>query len=433
MYLRSFGNCSWTVTIRCSCISGTKRETSSVLLARLDFSGLFPMFRSPIAVSAALIGCLCLAANFSSADDTFRFTEAKFEKGELRYINGLPILTVEGTPGEIGRQQGALTADVAVHVVAHPGNLLKKTEREELLPDLLETGRVLLPRIPKHHLEELKAFAGQSGIDFDALATVNVMVDVYRGGFGCSSLILAPARSETGGPLFGRNLDFFTGGTLQQYSLVTIFRPTGKHAFVSVGFPGMLGCLTGMNDAGLTVAVHEVFFSRDGSSIFNPSGVPYTFAFRRILEECTTVEEAKKLLRQTERTTLLSLAVCDRDGGAVLEITPKNVAIRRGSHGVCACTNHFRTRQLATIALGWRHRILMRSQQVERINLEYLAAMLHQVNLGRMTMQTMIFEPAPLKLHLAIGSCPTSALPLKELELGRLLSPETVGAAGGSE
>jgi len=393
----------------------------------------FPMPRSRITVAGLLIGCLCLAGKASSADEPFRYTEARFEKAELRYVNGLPVLTVEGTPQDLGRQQAALTADVAVHIMAHPGNLLKKVEREEFLPDLLETGRVLLPQLPKDHLEELEAFARQSGMDLDVLAGVNLMVDAYRGGFGCSSLLVAPARSQTGGPLFGRNLDFFTGGRLQQYSLVTIFRPLGKHAFVSVGFPGMLGCLTGMNDAGLTVAVHEVFFSRDGANIFNPSGTPYTFAFRRILEECTTVAEATDLLRRTERTTFLSLAVCDRERGAVLEMTPKTVAGRRGSDGICACTNHFRTRQLATIALGWRHRILMRSRQAEQIDLDYVAAKLHQVNLGRLTMQTMVFEPVPLKLHLAIGSCPSSALPLKELELAQFFSPKPVDAAGSSD
>ena len=261
------------------------------------------------------------------------------------------------------------------------------------------------------------------------MAAVNVLVDTYRGGFGCSSLVVAPERNETGGPLFGRNLDFFTAGELQEYSLVTVFRPAGKHAFVSVGFPGMIGCLTGMNDAGLTVAVHEVFFSGDGSSIFNPSGTPYTFTFRRILEECTTVEEAKACLRRTERTTFLSMAVCDRERGAVLEMTPKTVAVRRGGHGITACTNHFRTSQLATISLGWRYRILMRSLEAEHIDLDYMAAKLHQVNLGPLTMQTMVFEPGPLKLHLAIGSCPSSYLPLAGLELAPFLSSETAGTA----
>ena len=48
---------------------------------------------------------------------------------------------------------------------------------------------------------------------------------------------------------------------------------------------------------------------------------------------------------------------------------------------------------------------------------------LDAVNQGRLTLQTMIFEPAALKLHLAIGKCPASKLPLKELELGPLLKP----------
>ena len=47
------------------------------------------------------------------------------------------------------------------------------------------------------------------------------------------------------------------------------------------------------------------------------------------------------------------------------------------------------------------------------------------LNQGWLTLQTMIFEPAELKLHLAIGACPTSALPMKTLELAPLLIKET--------
>jgi len=37
--------------------------------------------------------------------------------------------------------------------------------------------------------------------------------------------------------------------------------------------------------------------------------------------------------------------------------------------------------------------------------------------------QSMIFEPEPLILHLAMGSCPSSALPMKTLELQPLFKP----------
>ena len=88
----------------------------------------------------------------------------------------------------------------------------------------------------------------------------------------CSALMVDAGRSETGGPLLGRNLDYPSLGYIHEYSLVTVYRPRGKHAFVSIGFPGLVGCLSGMNDAGLTVGVLEVFAAREGEGRFDPEG-----------------------------------------------------------------------------------------------------------------------------------------------------------------
>jgi predicted choloylglycine hydrolase len=286
----------------------------------------------------------------------------------------------------------------------------------------LTAGRQLLPQFPRDHLAELDAFAKKAQIDRDLLIGVNTMVDAYRGGFGCSSLLVSPERSKAGGPLFGRNLDFYTQGTLHRYSLVIVCRPRGKRAFASVGFPGMFGCLSGMNDAGLALAVHEVFIAGDGASLFNPRGTPYTLVFRRVLEECATVDEAERLVRSTGRTTLFNLALCDRHGGVVLEATPRTVAVRRGEDGILACTNHFRSAELGTVfRYSWRHQALMASRQIPQLDLADVARKLHEVNQGRLTLQTMVFEPATLRLHLAIGACPSSALPLKALDLKPLL------------
>src|SRR5205085_6318195 len=109
-------------------------------------------------------------------------------------------------------------------------------------------------------------------------------------------------RSATGQPLFGRNLDYPTLGFLHEYTLVTVYRPTGKHAFVSIGFPGFIGCLSGMNDAGLTIAILEVYQTRDESPAFDAQGTPFALCFRRVLEECSTAAEAEALLRSMKRT-----------------------------------------------------------------------------------------------------------------------------------
>lgn len=381
------------------------------------------MAKARTAAVRAALALMFLWPFSAKAEDAFPYREGTYEKGELKYVDGLPLLVVQGTPEEMGRQQAGLTADAARDVLAYPRKLLSAIGREDRWPALVERSRRLKPQIAEEYLDELNAFAATAGLDPELLIAINTMVDAYRDGLGCSSLIVEPDRSETGGPLFGRNLDFFPVGVLQRLSLVVVYRPEGKHAFVSVGFPGMLGCFSGMNDAGLAVANHEVFLTRDGAPMFDPKGTPYTFCYRRILEECTTLEEAEKLLRSTPRTTLQSLAVCDRRSGGVLELTPRNVVLRRSERGIAACANHFRTEPLARFLVSPRYRILSGAHRLDKLGLDDVARKLDEVNLGRLTIQTMIFEPDPLVLHLAIGSPPTSRLPLVRLELAGLFRP----------
>jgi len=384
----------------------------------------------PFPRASQLLVLICLApvvVGASAADDS-PYRARQIGGGELKIINGLPVLIVRGTPEEIGRQKAALTSEAVGFLSGYPKRLLEQFGRGATWPKMVERGHALLPQFPPDYRDELKAFAAAAGTDHELGVVANTMVDTYRGGFGCSSLMVEAARSETKAPLFGRNLDFFTLGMIEKYCLVTVHRPKGKHAFASIGYPGMFGCLSGMNDAGLCVAVHEVVVSRDRAPMFNPKGVPYAFCIRRMLEECATIGEAEKLLRSVERTTLLNLAVCDRENCAVLEMTPRTVAVRGDEEGLCACTNHFRTEELAVFRRCRRYRELEECWGQETVAFADVAAKLHEVNQGRLTVQTMVFEPASLRLHLAVGSCPSSALPLKRLELGPMLRAD--GADG---
>ena len=57
----------------------------------------------------------------------------------------------------------------------------------------------------------------------------------------------------------------------------------------------------------------------------------------------------------------------------------------------------------------------------EKVDVPALGKKLDAANLGTLTLQTMIFEPATLRLHLAIGTIPASKGPLRKLELAELL------------
>lgn len=357
----------------------------------------------------------------------FWFREAASHGAETRLVNDLPVLIVQGSPEQIGRQTAALTADAMKQLIEFPWALVTLMGRQGEWSKHVATVRALLERFPPDHRRELEACAAATGLDRDKLVGMNTMLDVY-GGFGCSSLIAEEDHSATGSPLFGRNLDFFGLGILQRYNLVVICRPTGKHAFVTVGFPGVFGAISGMNDQGLAVAVHGVFAAADGGRAFDPQGTPCLMLYRRVLEECSTVEQAEQLLRASRHTTALSVVLCDRSKAGVAEVAPGSVAFRRSEDGLCACTNHFRAGRTFGAEFCPRYIALRRSAGMGKLGLAEMARKLHEVNQGYQTLQTMIFEPGPLELHLAIGSCPSSALPLKRLGLASFFNQHAPAA-----
>jgi hypothetical protein len=375
------------------------------------------MLRSRVVVLLAL---MLLPPLRLQAAEPFRYPEGKHGKGEMKYINDLPVLQLEGKPAEIGEQMAILTAQPAGKLLNYPKDFLKQIKLEFAWPLIVNMGKGLLLHFPPDHLQEMESGVKAAKLDRDLFIAANTMFDIKKV-IGCSTLIVEPERSATQAPLFGRNLDFPTLGYLNEYSLVMVVRPEGKHAFAAVGFPGCIGVLSGMNDAGLTLAVLECYSANDNSLKFDAEGTPYALCFRRLLEECTTVDEAEKLLKSLKRTTRINLAICDKKGGAVFEITPKTVAVRRAENGICPCTNHFRTKELGTQAKCWRFPLLEKSKEMEKLGVADVGKKLHEVNQGELTLQTMVFEPATLKLHLAIGKTPTSALPLKTIELAPLL------------
>jgi hypothetical protein len=374
-------------------------------------------------LSVAVVAFVFCFPAVSTADEPFRFPEASHGKGKLQYINDLPVLTVEGTPEEIGEQVGILAVKPAPQILNIFHEFLKVRGLEKAWPWLVKVSHLMAAQIPPDHVKEMEAAAKASGFDRDTAIVLHTVYDIAKLS-GCSTLYAEPDRSATGTLLLGHNLDFHPIANVHEFSLVIVCRPKGKHAFASVGFPGLFGCLSAINDAGLCLVTNEVTSASDGSPKFDLKGVPFILAFRRIMEECTTVDEAEKFLLNLRRTSTINLTVCDKKGGKIFEITPKNVKARPADKGLGMCTNHFRSKELATDMHCWRYDILLKSQDLKTVGREEIAKKLDEANQKEATIQTMIFEPATLRLDLAIGKGPTSARPMKTLELATLLKKE---------
>ena len=309
------------------------------------------------------VGLLIPSAGDAQQAKPFGYPAGKAGKGELKYIGDkVPVLILEVTPEEMGEQIGKLAAKPAAQ---HPKPMLYDFPRDYFRHELTAEIRRqfpkmpawmvkpavaakepgmwanfqkiagdLKPNFPKDQLAELEALIKAGGFkDRTHLIASNGMFDLghispERLEAGCSSVIVPPNHSATNGLLFGRNLDYFHFGYLHQYSLLMVYRPSGKtpdgrpkRRFMSAGFPGLVGSFTGMNDAGLTIASHDVL-EPNTTTKFNPKGVPFAMAYRRILEECETVGDALKLLDDIERASITSLVIADpKGGGAVPQAT----------------------------------------------------------------------------------------------------------------
>src|SRR5581483_735075 len=135
-----------------------------------------------------------------------------------------------------------------------------------------------------------------------------------------------------GAPLLvGRNLDFAPANVLGPKTLVTLYRPQGQHAFVSIGWPGFAAVASGMNDQGLVAAILV-------NSAAKPrgEGVPLGFLVRRLLEECSTVAEARALFAASPPASGHYVLLADAKDALVVSRDAPERSLRGG---LLACTN----------------------------------------------------------------------------------------------
>jgi isopenicillin-N N-acyltransferase like protein len=115
---------------------------------------------------------------------------------------------------------------------------------------------------------------------------------------------------------------------------------TGKIPFVSVGWAGMTGVVTGLSKEGIFVAVNG---GRAGEP--RADGVPLPFVLREVLERAHSLDEAIEVARGMPVMVSHILFLADAAGDTVIiERSPAKFVVRRGALFV---TNHFLDPELA--------------------------------------------------------------------------------------
>lgn len=312
----------------------------------------------------------------------------------------IPIIQMNGSPQQIGQTYGQRLGD-PMHLLLEAylkpwfGNDLKRWSAE-LAASAFE------PYIPDEYDQELDAIAQTSGLDKRQLLLAQCFLDLMPA-TACSTITLPPSASPDGVGRFGRNLDFPGLGVAAKQTVILIYHPSGRYAFAAVGWPGLIGVVSGINEYGLTLANMEV--PREFRA---PHAMPYPMLYRTLLERCRTVDEAVTLLKALPRQSANNLMLMDAAGNrAVAEITPEQVIVRQGAeHQALASTNNQRGQDRTTTGLSQRFDCMKAewAAQFGHIGVQQLQLMMRDVSQGDMTLQSMIFEPATRRLYLAVGT-----------------------------
>ena len=144
-------------------------------------------------------------------------------------------------------------------------------------------------------------------------------------------------RKGDGRTLVGRSFTLFPSERPGRVELSYV-RERGRLLFASVGWPGLTGAVTGVNEAKLMVASAAACTDAGTAT----DGTPSLFIARELLQGARTLKDALSMIKAMKPASAISLLIVDgkTGSGAVAELSPGRLAVRLGN-GRLAMTNHF--------------------------------------------------------------------------------------------
>lgn len=299
--------------------------------------------------------------------------------------------------------QSVLAQDLQIHVAtgtpAEMGAALGKAQ-EKKIGMLLMLFRLRAHSNPKprtalirpHHREEILAQAQAAGVSADSLLTAHLITEPQ-----CSAVIVPPADNR---PLrIGRNMDFAPEGILGQATCIHVWRAPGLHAVASVGFPGLSGVVSGMNDAGVTACI---LLNKQQEDPLKTPGEPIILRIRACLENAADLAGAITVFQASAPGSGHYVVFADAKNAALCWWTPTGMRkIDMKQDAILSVDNQPRDEN--GLGIGPRAKTLLEHVQLTS-TVEEIQSSLTSVYLKKLNAQAMVFEPENRSLLLARGS-----------------------------
>ncbi len=162
---------------------------------------------------------------------------------------------------------------------------------------------------------------------------------------GCSSFATWGTQSADSSLLIGRNFDFYVGDAFAENKQVAFYTPDQGYKFASVGWPGMIGVLSGMNETGLTVTINAA-----KSAVPTGSATPISILTREILQYASTIDEAFAIAKKRKTFVSESILIGSAKDGkaAIIEKSPEKTVLFKGKESDrLIITNHYQSEEFS--------------------------------------------------------------------------------------
>lgn len=186
----------------------------------------------------------------------------------------------------------------------------------------------------------------------------------------CTGFAAAAPATRDGVTLLARNFDFEGGALFDRDKIVSVVAPAGKIAYLSVGFPGMIGVVSGFNSAGIGVAIQSIAGGETADV-----GEPTTLLVADLLQNERSFEGAVERIRHANVFVSDIFIVADAKSGRIglVEKTPSAFSVREsGPKGWIGVTNEARDPEVR------RHGLVLPLGSTSRKREERLEALLKE-------------------------------------------------------
>ena len=143
------------------------------------------------------------------------------------------------------------------------------------------------------------------------------------------------------------------GDEFAQNKIICFEKPDRGFSFMMVTWGGMIGTVSGMNEAGLTVTINAA-----KSEIPTSARTPISIVAREILQYASTISEAYSIAQRRETFVSESILIGSaRDHKvAIIEKSPFKIALVEPANNYIACANHFQSKEFASDPLNIRNK-----------------------------------------------------------------------------